>query len=158
MIKNFLEKVCWEKLDFLIIDTPPGTSDEHISVIQHLKSYNPDGAINVTTPQEVSISDVRKEIAFCKKIKIPVLGVVENMSGFVCPKCGQRTDIFKSGGGKDMAKRMAVPFLGTIPIDPAIVQACDSGRPFVHSGDNQSETARALGPAVQALLDLDEDR
>src|SRR3990172_4371831 len=156
MIKQFIKDAEWGSLDFLIVDNPPGTGDEPLSVIQLLGKA--DGAIVVTTPQEVALADVRKGINFCRSLGLPVLGVLENMSGFVCPKCGQRTDIFKSGGGKDMAKRMAVPFLGTIPIDPAIVQACDSGKPFVHSGDNQSETARALGPAVQALLDLDEDR
>jgi Mrp family chromosome partitioning ATPase len=155
MIKQFIKDVEWGGLDFLIVDSPPGTGDEPLSVIQLLGKA--DGAIVVTTPQEVALADVRKGINFCRSLGLPVLGVVENMSGFVCPKCGQRTDIFKSGGGKDMATLMAVPFLGTIPIDPAVVQACDLGMPFVCSGNNQSETVRAFGPAVQALLDLDKN-
>jgi len=156
MIKQFIKDVQWGNLDFLIVDSPPGTGDEPLSVIQLLGKA--DGAIIVTTPQELALADVRKGISFCRSLDLPVLGVLENMSGFVCPKCGERTDIFKSGGGKDMAARMAVPFLGTIPIDPGVVQACDSGRPFVRSGDNQSETAEALGPATRALLELDESR
>lgn len=155
MIKQFLKDVEWGSLDYLIVDSPPGTGDEPLSVIQLLKKA--DGAIIVTTPQEVALADVRKGISFCRSLSLPVIGVLENMSGFVCPKCGESTDIFKSGGGEDMAARMEVPFLGRLPIDPAIVRACDSGMPFVSSGDKQSETARALSPAVRALLDLDEN-
>ena len=87
MIKQFLQDVCWGELDYLIIDTPPGTSDEHISVVEFLKAFNPDGAVIVTTPQGVALADVRKELSFCKKVELPILGVVENMSGFVCPHC-----------------------------------------------------------------------
>lgn len=90
MIKQFIEDVCWGELDYLIIDTPPGTSDEHLAIVESLKEWNPDGAIIVTTPQGVAISDVRKEISFCRKIGLPILGVVENMSGFVCPHCTVR--------------------------------------------------------------------
>lgn len=90
MIKQFLKDVYWDELDFLVVDTPPGTSDEHLSITQYLKEANPDGAIIVTTPQEVSLLDVRKEINFCRKVGLPILGVVENMSGFVCGKCGVR--------------------------------------------------------------------
>jgi Mrp family chromosome partitioning ATPase len=87
MIKQFLQDVYWGELDYLLIDTPPGTSDEHIGIVEYLKEFNPDGAVIVTTPQGVAIADVRKEISFCKKVKLPILGVVENMSGFVCPHC-----------------------------------------------------------------------
>jgi Mrp family chromosome partitioning ATPase len=87
MIKQFLQDVCWGELDYLIIDTPPGTSDEHISVVEYLKAFNPDGAVIVTTPQGVALADVRKELSFCKKVQLPILGVVENMSGFICPHC-----------------------------------------------------------------------
>lgn len=87
MIKQFLQDVCWGNLDYLLIDTPPGTSDEHISIIENLKEYQPDGAVVVTTPQAVAIADVRKELSFCRKVKLPVIGVIENMSGFVCPHC-----------------------------------------------------------------------
>jgi len=156
MIKQFIKDVQWGSLDFLIVDSPPGTGDEPLSVVQLLGKA--DGAIIVTTPQELALADVRKGINFCRSLDLPVLGVLENMSGFVCPKCGERTDIFKSGGGKDMAARMAVPFLGKIPIDPEVVRACDLGMPIVRSGDNQSETAEAFGPATRALLKLDESR
>ncbi|KAI8080991.1 cytosolic Fe-S cluster assembly factor CFD1 [Thamnidium elegans] len=87
MIKQFLQDVYWGELDYLLIDTPPGTSDEHIGIVEYLKEFNPDGAVIVTTPQGVAIADVRKEISFCNKVKLPILGVVENMSGFVCPHC-----------------------------------------------------------------------
>jgi len=154
MIKQFLKDVQWGILDFLIVDSPPGTGDEPLSVVQLLE--NPDGAIIVTTPQEVALSDVRKCITFCHNLKLPVLGVVENMSGFVCPKCGQRTDVFKSGGGEIMANEMHVPFLGRIPIEPQIVQACDSGKPFIYHY-NQSQTAKAFEKILNPILELDND-
>ncbi|KPJ66067.1 MAG: chromosome partitioning protein ParA [Coxiella sp. DG_40] len=152
MIKQFLKDVDWGNLDFLIVDSPPGTGDEPLSVVQLLE--NADGAIIVTTPQEVALSDVRKCITFCRNLNLPVLGVLENMSGFVCPRCGHRTDVFKSGGGEIMANEMHVRFLGRIPIDPQIVQACDSGRPFVYHY-NQSQTAKAFEKMLNPLLELD---
>ncbi|KAJ1929740.1 cytosolic Fe-S cluster assembly factor cfd1 [Tieghemiomyces parasiticus] len=120
MIKQFLTDVIWGDLDYLIIDTPPGTSDEHISVVEFLKSVNPDGAVVVTTPQNVALADVRKELNFCRKVRLPILGVVENMSGFVCPHCSECTNVFSSGGGEAMAEEFGVPFLGRVPIDPAL--------------------------------------
>lgn len=120
MITQFVSNVVWGGLDCLVIDTPPGTSDEHIAVIESLQAFSPDGAIVVTTPQGVSASDVRKEIAFCKKTKLPVVGVVENMSGFVCPHCTECTNIFSTGGGESLAQLTGVPFLGRIPIDPTL--------------------------------------
>jgi ATP-binding protein involved in chromosome partitioning len=152
MIKQFLKDVQWGELDFLVVDSPPGTGDEPLSVVQLLE--NADGAIIVTTPQEVALSDVRKCITFCRNLKLPVIGVLENMSGFICPKCGERTDIFKSGGGQEMAHQMNVPFLGRVPIDPQIVQACDSGRPFVYNY-NQSQTAKAFEKVLSPILKLD---
>ena len=121
--------VDWGELDYLIVDTPPGTSDEHLSITQYLKSCNPDGAVVVTTPQEVALADVRKEINFCAKVQLPVLGVVENMSGFVCPKCSTETQIFapSTGGARAMCTTMQVPFLGALPIDPKLARACDEG-------------------------------
>ena len=112
MIKQFLKDVRWGDLDFLIIDSPPGTGDEPLSIAQLLEDCT--GAVIVTTPQEMALSDVRKGITFCRNLNIKVLGVIENMSGFICPKCGHRTDIFKSGGGEKMAEEMDVPFLGAI--------------------------------------------
>jgi len=154
MIKQFLKDVDWGRLDFLVVDSPPGTGDEPLSIVQLLE--NADGAIVVTTPQEIALSDVRKCITFCRNLRLPVLGVIENMSGFVCPKCGEKTDVFKSGGGEIMANEMHVPFLGRIPIDPQIVQACDSGRPFVYHY-NQSQTAKAFEKILNPILELDKD-
>ena len=135
----------------MVVDSPPGTGDEPLSVVQLLE--NADGAIIVTTPQEVALSDVRKGIAFCRKLSLPVIGVLENMSGFVCPKCGERTDIFKSGGGEHMAVQMEVPFLGQIPIDPQIVRACDDGQPYIQHYSS-SQTAKTFNEAIQPLLEL----
>ncbi len=151
VIKQFLTDVEWGDLDYLVIDSPPGTGDEPLSVCQLLK--NPDGAVVVTTPQDVAVADVRKSVNFCRQLKIPVLGVVENMSGFVCPKCGELTQIFKTGGGERMAKEMGVPFLGRIPIDPAIGEACDSGNPFIYY-HSKTETANAFERAIEPILAL----
>jgi len=155
MIKQFLKDVQWGELDFLIIDSPPGTGDEPLSIVQLLE--NADGAVIVTTPQEVALSDVRKGISFCRNLNLPVIGVLENMSGFVCPKCGEVTDIFKSGGGEKMATQMNVPFLGRIPIDPQIVRACDSGQPYVQHYSS-SQAAQAFKEAMLPLLMLEEKR
>jgi len=152
MIKQFLKDVNWGQLDFLIIDSPPGTGDEPLSIVQLLE--NADGAVIVTTPQEVALSDVRKSITFCRNLNLPIIGVLENMSGFVCPKCGEQTDIFKSGGGEQMAMQMNVPFLGRIPIDPQIVRACDSGQPYVQHY-SASQAAIAFKQAMLPLLELD---
>jgi Mrp family chromosome partitioning ATPase/predicted Fe-Mo cluster-binding NifX family protein len=154
MIKQFLKDVDWGDLDFLIVDSPPGTGDEPLSIVQLLE--NADGAVIVTTPQEVALSDVRKCISFCHNLRLPVLGVLENMSGFVCPKCGEKTDIFKSGGGQIMAAEMNVRFLGRIPLDPEIVHACDSGKPFIHHY-RQSRTAKAFEKILNPILELDAD-
>lgn len=125
MIKQFVNDVYWEDLDYLVIDTPPGTSDEHIGIVEVLKDYRTDGAILVTTPQNVSTGDVRRELTFCRKVHIPVLGIVENMSGYVCKHCSECTYVFSSGGGKALAEQFKVPFLGAIPIDTSISKAFD---------------------------------
>ena len=145
VIKQFLKDVDWGELDYLIIDSPPGTGDEPLSVIQMLEDA--DGAIIVTTPQKVAISDVRKGIGFCRKLELPIIGVLENMSGFICPKCGELTNIFKSGGAEKMAKEMNVPFLGKIPIDPQIVEACDSGKPYIEHF-SETQAAKAFKQAI----------
>jgi Mrp family chromosome partitioning ATPase len=129
-IIQFLEEVAWGELDYLVIDTPPGTSDEHISVCEFLNNSNPDGAIIVTTPQGVALSDVRKEISFCKKIEMPILGLVENMSGFMCPNCSSCYNIFSTGGGKALADRSEIPFIGRIPIDPKLGACLEVGQGF----------------------------
>ncbi|CAK7895182.1 cytosolic Fe-S cluster assembly factor Cfd1p [[Candida] anglica] len=132
MIRQFLKDVVWnggaesKPLDYLLIDTPPGTSDEHIAIAEELRWAEPDGAIIVTTPQQVATADVRKEINFCKKVGFAILGVVENMSGFICPYCSECTDIFSSGGGVTLSETLNIPFLGNVPIDPTFVEMIET--------------------------------
>jgi Mrp family chromosome partitioning ATPase len=128
-IQQFLGDVNWGDLDYLVIDLPPGTGDEPLSVAHLIK--NVDGAIIVTTPQDVALLDSRKAVNFSRLLNVPVLGIVENMSGMVCPHCGERIDLFKVGGGERAARELGVPFLGRIPIDPKMVISCDAGTPFV---------------------------
>ncbi len=149
-IKQFLRDVNWGELDYLIIDSPPGTGDEPMTVIQLLD--NPTGAIVVTTPQALAVQDVRRSIMFCRQLQLPVVGVIENMSGFVCPKCGEHTDIFRTGGGEKMAGDMGVPFLGSVPIDPQVTVSGDGGEPVVQAHPH-SETSQAFGRIVRALLE-----
>ncbi|MBN2162938.1 MAG: Mrp/NBP35 family ATP-binding protein [Pontiellaceae bacterium] len=151
VITQFLGDVEWGELDYLIIDCPPGTGDEPLSVCQLIKE--PAGAVIVTTPQKVAAVDVRKSLTFCGKLNMPVLGIVENMSGFACPKCGEVVNIFHSGGGAELAADFGVPFLGALPIDPAIGMACDAGQPFVQSYA-ASETAQILREIIQPLLHI----
>jgi Mrp family chromosome partitioning ATPase len=147
LIQQFLRDVEWGDLDFLVVDCPPGTGDEPLTAVQTLLGDDQSsGAVIVTTPQEVALLDVQKSITFCRSLEMPVIGVIENMSGFVCPKCGEIVDIFKSGGGQKVAERMKAPFLGKIPMDPAMVLAGDSGKPYlaVQSDTEASETYRKI--------------
>lgn len=148
-IQQFLEDVDWGELDFLIIDSPPGTGDEPLSIAQLIKDI--DGVIVVTTPQEVSLLDSRKAVNFARRLGVPVLGVVENMSGFVCPHCGKRTDLFKTGGGEKAAKEMNVPFLGKIPFEPEIVLSGDEGKPFVWE-QKESEASKIFDQMVDQIV------
>ncbi|HUT52282.1 MAG TPA: Mrp/NBP35 family ATP-binding protein [bacterium] len=150
VIRQFLRDVDWGDLDYLVIDSPPGTGDEPLSVVQLIPDL--DGAVIVTTPQDISVIDVRRSIQFCRTVNIPVLGVIENMSGFVCPHCGKTTDVFKSGGGEKMARDMNVPFLGRIPLDPKITEASDQGKPYLKSFKD-SESAKAFARAIDALIE-----
>jgi len=141
MIRQFLTSTLWPDLDYLLIDTPPGTSDEHISLLETLlkeTANRPEqlaGAVVVTTPQAISTSDVKKELNFCVKTGVKVLGVVENMAGFVCPHCKECTNVFSKGGGEVMAQEYKVPFLGSVPIDPAFVELIEEGkRPLYPEG------------------------
>jgi len=153
MIQQFLADVEWGKLDYLVVDSPPGTGDEPLSIAQLIGKV--DGAVIVTTPQELAVDDVRRSINFCHKLNVPILGVIENMSGFVCPECGHETPIFKQGGGSAMADQMRVPFLGEVPIDPAIVEASDAGVPYIKQYA-ESRTAESFRKVIQPLLDLKE--
>ncbi|MFA6713899.1 MAG: Mrp/NBP35 family ATP-binding protein [Victivallales bacterium] len=148
VLKQLLENVNWGELDYLIMDFPPGTGDEALSACQLVSDA--DGGIIVTTPQEVSLSDCRRCISFCRQLGLPVLGVLENMSGFVCPKCGEIADIFGCGGGEDMAKSYNVPFLGKIPLDPELRASCDSGHPFIYHSQHKP-AALAFAAAVDKL-------
>ena len=150
-IKQMISEVLWEELDYLIVDCPPGTGDEPLSVIQTLGKVT--GAIIVTTPQKLAVVDVKKSVNFCKKLNTPILGVIENMSGFVCPECGERVEIFKSGGGETMAKEMDVPFLGKIPLSAEIVDAGDLGKPFVEYYAN-TESAKNIEEIIKPIVEL----
>lgn len=127
-IRQFLSEVKWGALDYLLIDSPPGTGDEHLTVLDAIPDA---GCIVVTTPQEISLADVRKALDFLKQAQAPIVGIVENMSGLICPHCGGEIDLFKKGGGEALAKRYDLPFLGAIPLDPATVVAADRGVPIV---------------------------
>lgn len=149
MIKQFLKDVEWGDLDDLVIDAPPGTGDEPLSICQLIGS--PSTAVIVTTPQRVAEIDVRKSISFCRHLQVPVLGVVENMSGFACPHCGKLTDILPAGGGGRISEDMDVPFLGSIPIDPQVAVAGDEGRAFIKHFA-ATATARAMRSIIAPLL------
>lgn len=148
-IKQFLEDVEWGELDFMVIDSPPGTGDEPLSVVQLIKDI--DGAIIVTTPQDLALLDSRKAVNFAKKLNMPVLGIVENMSGFTCPHCGKKIDLFKTGGGEKAANEMDVPFLGRIPIEPGIVTSGDEGKPFVQL-HSESHTSKIFVEIVDQIV------
>lgn len=151
VIQQFLKDVAWGYLDFLVIDSPPGTGDEPLSVAQMVGAGA--RAVVVSTPQDVAVADVRRSISFCNTLNLPVAGVIENMSGFTCPKCGCQIDLFKTGGAEQLAAEMGVPFLGRIPIDPGIVTSGDSGEPFVErfAGTPAAEAfAAAVKPLVEA--------
>lgn len=150
VIRQFLTDVNWGDLDYLIIDAPPGTGDEPLSLCQLIQPLT--GAVIVTTPQKVAAVDVRKSISFCKRLEVPVLGVVENMSGFVCPKCGELTQILPEGGGRKIAADMNVPFLGAIPMDPVIAQSGDSGKVFIYHSP-ETPTGKILQDIINQITD-----
>jgi ATP-binding protein involved in chromosome partitioning len=149
-IRQFLRDVNWGDLDFLFVDLPPGTGDEPLSVSKLIQEV--DGAIIVTTPQDVALLDSRKAVSFSKQINIPVLGIVENMSGMACPHCGESIDLFKIGGGEKAAMELGVPFLGRIPIEPRVVLSCDAGEPFLTESD-ESLAKSAFTHVITTLLE-----
>ena len=148
-IRQFIADVKWDDLDYLVIDSPPGTGDEPLTVAQTIPDAK---AIIVTTPQEISLADVRKSINFCKHVGMEVLGLIENMGSFTCPYCGEPIDLFKKDGGKATAERMSVPFLGTIPFYQDMVKACDDGRP-VMSNKGDSEFHMALEEIIDKMIE-----
>ena len=131
-IRQMLGDVQWGELDYLVLDSPPGTGDEILSAVQAVPDWT--GGIVVATPQEVALDDAKRSIAFAREVKLPVLGIVENMSGFVCPHCGKETEIFKKGGGEQLAKDSGVEFLGRVPLEPGLVALADDGKPFCLRG------------------------
>jgi ATP-binding protein involved in chromosome partitioning len=147
-IQQFLSDVIWGELDYLLVDLPPGTGDEPLTVMQLLPDM--DGVVIVTMPSEVSEAVVKKSVTFAKEIGVPVIGIVENMSGFVCPECGAKVDIFRVGGGKRIADSMAVPYLGAIPIDPRICNDADEGQCFV-TKDTDSAATKAFRGIIQKI-------
>jgi predicted RNA-binding Zn-ribbon protein involved in translation (DUF1610 family) len=158
MVRQFLTDVLWGELDYLLIDTPPGTSDEHISLAETLlKNALPGqvaGAVVVTTPQAVATADVKKELNFCVKTGIKVIGVVENMSGFVCPNCSECTNVFSKGGGEVMAREFGVRFLGSVPIDPQFVMLVETGRRPVYPVGTKVNGEDIGGNSVNPVADV----
>jgi ATP-binding protein involved in chromosome partitioning len=146
-VEQFLGDVAWGKLDFLVVDLPPGTGDAHLTLTQKIHLS---GAVIVTTPQDVALIDARKGLAMFQKVNVPVLGIVENMSYYLCPKCGHREEIFKHGGGERTANSLDVPFLGEIPIDPKVAVGGDSGVPIVVS-DPKSAVTEAFLRVAEAI-------
>jgi ATP-binding protein involved in chromosome partitioning len=144
LIQQFLSDITWGELDFLFVDLPPGTGDEPLTVMQLIPDM--DGVVIVTMPSEVSEAVVKKSVTFAKQVGIPIIGIIENLSGFVCPECGKKIDIFKSGGGKRIAEALSVPYLGNIPIDPKVCASSDSGIPFIAANANQ--------PAAEAFTGI----
>ncbi|MFA6362638.1 Mrp/NBP35 family ATP-binding protein [Methanoregula sp.] len=148
-IQQFLAEVNWGALDYLVVDLPPGTGDEALTIAQ--LAPNVRGAVIVTTPQDVAVMDAMKAAKFIEKLELPVIGVIENMSGMVCPHCGDIINLFSVGGGKKAAEDLGVPYLGAIPLDPEMVKAGDEGRPFIlrHAG---SPTAKAVDEVMENLV------
>jgi len=144
-IRQFFADVDWGELDYLIVDSPPGTGDEPLTVAQTLWGTS---AIVVTTPQEISVADVRKSITFCRTVGLDVIGLIENMSGYVCPHCNKESELFGIGGGERLAMEMNVKFLGRIPFDPDFVKSTDSGKPFIKNYPD-----RAAAKALLSIID-----
>ncbi len=146
-IRQFVADMDWGELDYLIIDAPPGTGDEPLTVAQTVPGVQ---AVVVTTPQAVALADVRKSINFCKTVEMPIVGVIENMSGFICPHCNETVDIFSSGGGEKTARDFDLPFLGKVPMDPRVVIAGDTGVPYL-STDEDTPATKAFADVVESV-------
>ena len=151
VIQQFLDEVNWGSLDYLVVDLPPGTGDEALTIAQLAPNLR--GAVIVTTPQDVAVLDAVKAIKFIEKLEIPVIGIIENMSGMICPHCGDTIDLFGRGGGEKAAQELGVPYLGSIPLDPEMVKAGDEGRPYIlrHA---DSPTWRAVDAVMENLVKI----
>jgi ATP-binding protein involved in chromosome partitioning len=149
VIRQFVADVEWGDLDYLVIDSPPGTGDEPLSVVQTIPDAK---AVLVTTPQEISLADVRKSISFCKQVDLEMLGLVENMSGLICPHCGKSIDVFHSGGGLGLAELNEIPFLGAIPLDPQVVRSADDGKALVDLDDPENKAFAAYQGVVDRIV------
>ena len=149
-LRQFVAEVKWGDLDFLVVDLPPGTGDEPLTIAQLLEDA--DGAIIVTTPQDVALLDSRKSVTFAQALKMPVLGIVENMSGLICPHCHNTIELFKVGGGERAAQEMGVPFLGRVPLDPNVVLGGDDGSPIVLK-DKSNPASKAFDEMVERILE-----
>ncbi|NVM30874.1 MAG: Mrp/NBP35 family ATP-binding protein [Candidatus Helarchaeota archaeon] len=157
-IKQFITDVNWGELDYIIVDLPPGTGDEPLSILQLIPNIA--GVVIVTTPQDVALLDVRKSITMVKEMHVPILGIVENMSGFICPKCGHETKIFSEGGGKKASEEMDIPFLGSIPIDANITQDGDKGIPFIikNAKSKAAEAFNRITHNIRKKIEQNEDK
>ena len=157
-IKQFITDVNWGELDYIIVDLPPGTGDEPLSILQLMPNIT--GVVIVTTPQDVALLDVRKSITMVKEMHVPILGIVENMSGFICPKCGHETKIFSEGGGKKASEEMDIPFLGSIPIDANITQDGDKGLPFIikNAKSKAAEAFNRITHNLRKQIEQNEDK
>jgi len=146
LIQQFLSYVAWGELDFLFVDLPPGTGDEPLTVMQLITDL--DGVLIVTMPSELSEGVVKKSVSFAKQVGVPIIGIIENMSGYVCPDCGKKVDIFQSGGGKRIADEQFVPYLGSIPIDPSVCTDSDKGFSVIEA-KKDSPTTKAIAEVIQ---------
>lgn len=149
-IQQFLGDVAWGNLDFLVIDLPPGTGDEPLSIAQQIPGAM---ALIVTTPQEVALLDVRRSVNFAQQLNMKVIGIIENMSGLICPHCGTKIDLFKEGGGEKVAQEYGIPILGKVPIEPQIVKDGDAGKPFVLEHAD-SESAKVFQDSVKNIIQI----
>ena len=146
-IQQLLAEVVWGELDYLLLDCPPGTGDEPLSAVQLLGAHA--AAVVVTTPQDVALSDVEKSLSFCRELKLPVAGLIENMSGFICPHCSERSDIFKSGGARQLAAKAGTEVLAEIPFEPLVVAGGDSGKPHILSHPESANSQAFIKVAAQ---------
>ncbi len=151
-IRQFIGDVLWDDLDYLVIDSPPGTGDEPLTVAQTIPDAK---SVLVTTPQKVALRDVRKSVNFCRQMNMDILGVIENMSGFVCRECGARTELFNAGGGKELATEMALSFLGLIPIIPDVMRLSDAGTPPILESESFKNHFGKIVSSLESLLKIE---